>query len=89
MAAKKATTIEVVKGWDKLLMDKDEYVMGDRVKSLVSFALQSIAYSVENLTDENLLVVKRNDEIELWTLKDFKAESLIMTPDSTELKSRF
>ena len=58
------------------------------MKNKVSF-LDSVADNLPKHSQKDLLIVKRKTEYEVWTLKDFKAGSLMLAPVSSEIKQRF
>ena len=81
--------VEVIPAWQKRLMDTDTYVIHKRVESKVGMVLQSLRNSFPTLGPDDIMICTRGDSYELYTLKEFKAGSLVLTPDSTEIKPRF
>jgi len=89
--AKDGCTAEVVPlaTWDQKLMANDQKIQAEYKKSSIGFVLDNLLHCTDTLAHDDLLVAKRGANYEVWTLRDFKAGSLTLVPESTELKPRF
>jgi hypothetical protein len=82
--------IEVISDWENLQCSKDDKVSLWGVQGTVAFALRNLQQCGEApLTDKDILIVRRGQTVEVWTLRAFKAGALLMTPETTEIKPRF
>ena len=84
-----ATNVDVVEGWEGNLLRNDSKAEVAIAKNAIQFALDCIASQLPEYTSKELALVKRKNEVELWTLKDFKAGEIMFAPESTEMKSLF
>ena len=89
MAAGDDDTINVIKGWERFLMNHDQYAIQSKVQAKITFAIENINATFGALTEKDLLVVSRNGSYELWSKRDFAPRTLVLVPDSTEIKPRF
>jgi hypothetical protein len=87
-ASEKLEMVEVKK-WTSDLMSSDPKVASENVKSCILFGIDLIKKCVEAPDEADLLIVKNEGKFQVWTLKDFKAGSLVLIPETTECKARF
>ena len=80
--------IEVVDDSDNCLMHRDVSVQSMNIRSHIMCTVNTISELVR-CGDNSILIVKQNNAYQLWTLVDFKAGSLVLVPETTELKPRF
>ena len=74
---------------EKLQTSCDPKVKAEFDKGAIMFCMDNLVQSAGNMTDTDLLLVARGDKYEVWTQREFKAKTLILVPESTELKPRF
>ena len=82
-------TLDVIKGWERFLMDNDQYSILSKVQAKIAFAIENLNATFGKLTEKDLLIVTRNGSYELWSKRDFAPRTLVLVPDSTEIKPRF
>ena len=80
--------LEVVTGSENNLVINDEHAPALGVKTLASFMLDSVVKCLPKFSSDDLAIVKRGGNIEIYTLKDFKAGQIIFAPESHEIKPR-
>ena len=81
--------IDVIKGWERFLMNNDQYSIQSKVQAKIAFAIENLNATFGTPTEKDLLVVSRNGSYELWSKRDFAPRTLVLVPDSTEIKPRF
>ena len=81
--------VEVVGGWTEQLASNDEKYQMWALLGTVGFMLRNLAESADEIGEKDILVVRRKGVTELWTLRDFKAGSILCVPDTTDIKPRF
>ena len=80
--------LEIFEEWEGSQLQKDEASDVNRAKNMVSFALDTIIASLPKYSQADLAVVKRDGEIEVWTMRDFKPGALKFAPETCEIKPR-
>ncbi len=80
--------MSVVEKWEDNLIEKDENIANYRLRNLISFTMDSVVKKLPKYTSTDFLVVKRQSQHEVWTLRDFKAGAIMLAPESTEIKPR-
>ena len=78
---------EVIKGWSKKACLNDTATKICRLKDTVGFMMKLI--DAKNISEDDIMMVKRGDVFELWTLKAFDVGALVLTPNCTEFKDRY
>ncbi len=81
--------VEVVGGWTRQLASNDEKYQMWALRGTVGFMLRNLAESADELVEKDILVVRRKGVTELWTLRDFKAGTIVLVPDTTAIRPRF
>ena len=85
-------TCEVVASWSKRQMSADAGIKSELKKYDVGFVIDNLTQSLDIFTDQDLLIVRRvkseSVSYEVWTLRKFKAEELVLLPGSTQLLTR-
>ena len=79
----------LMEDWDTRQTCHDADHKSDYVKAKIKFITESIASGVPTYGPGDLMIVKRNSDFEVWTLKVFKPGELVFLPESGEVKSRF
>ena len=81
----------MIEAWEDKLIAQDE-------KTQIEFAKFRIGNMISTISDavgmtygcDDLLIVKRGEsECEVWTMREFKPNTLVFVPESTEIKQRF
>ena len=81
---------EEILAWEADLMSADDQVTGAYTKAIVTTAIASLAdHSTEVDSKNDILIMKKSGKYQLWTLREFKAGTLLLAPESLEIKSRF
>ena len=80
---------EIVSDWPKHLCSDDVDIKKQRVKESLGFVLKCVEDQTPVLTQDDVLVVRRNKVLEVWTNRDFAKGTLILAPTTTEYKDRY
>ena len=86
---KKSLDICTVDGWENALMTRDNRISSEYGKANVMFAIQHLKKIYPDPKKDDILIVKRGDKHEAWSMKDFSAGQLVLVPESVEIKARF
>ena len=84
-----ASKIDVVEGWEARQCSADDKYMTQAVALSVACALSQVAQCAPKFTSKDLLVVKRGAAFEVWTQRAFKANELILVPETLDVRDRF
>jgi hypothetical protein len=84
-----AAHVENISSWSKNLMCRDNEYNGETIKSRVKIVMDNLWECTDDIGHEDILLVKRGAVFEVWTLREFKANSLVLVPETTEIKPRF
>ena len=57
--------------------------------STARFAMRLVPDSTDNYTSNDLTMVKRGNVFEVWTARDFPANTLILAPECLEIKDKY
>ena len=83
---------EVVEKWEKHAVSRQHIVKEREIqmyKSLLMLGVDACLRKNAHFTSEDLCLCVRDNKPEVWTLKDFNKNTLIITPFSTEVKDRY
>ena len=86
---KKNLDICIVNDWEKALMSEDSRVSAEYGKANVLFAINQLASQYPPPNKKDILIVKRGDKHEVWSMRDFNPGQLVLVPESVEIKPRF
>jgi hypothetical protein len=84
-----ATTIEVIKKWEKLQCEHDPKYQALAMQSVMSFEMMCVSEVVPTLTEKDVVICKRGETYEVWARRDFKPWELAIAPLTNEFKDRF
>ena len=80
---------EIYQDWETHLLSNEDASDIARAKTLVGFTLDNLVKALPTFTSKDFAIVKRDAELEVWTLRDFKAGTIIFAPEAFEVKPRF
>ncbi len=83
-----ADNVDVIESWEEQLWSNDDDINNHREKNLIAFTLDALVQKSPTYTDKDFLLVRRQSQLEIWTLRDFKAMSIILCPESSEMKPK-
>ena len=78
----------IVKGWPSKLMSARSVKTADDMAAFITFLGHRVAECCPDLDTSDLTVVRNGDSYEVWTARDFKAGTLMICPETTEVKQR-
>ena len=84
-----STGVEALDKWESNLMKHDERCAAEVCKRKAGFFLSVLNHCVDEQDSEGLLILRTSaDDSQVWTLKDFKPDTLTFIPDTTEMKTQ-
>lgn len=87
------TIVTVHKEWPKRVAGKDEDTAIARAKDVVGFSLGAVLAQLPQYSAEDLIVVEQacgnNSTTSVYTGRDFEANTLVLGPDTLEVKDRY
>ena len=85
-----ANDVLVLEDWQNNLMANDVLVQSHYLKAMVTTAIQKITDVAPKLdSKKDIIIVQKGTDFQVWTLRDFRAGTLMFVPETCELKSRF
>ena len=83
--------VDVIPGnvWMKQNISADEGMTASAMKTIVQFELESLLEFLPKYTEKDFCILKRKNDMEIWTLKAFAPETIKLAPFTTEVKERF
>ena len=85
--------ISLVTKWKTRQAHKDEDNRISRVKDVVEFSLGAILAELDEYTEDDLIIVSRtvenNTTYDVYAARKFAAKTLILAPDTLEVKDRY
>ena len=89
LANEKSSTIEIVSGWERSQTFHDQKVLSHHFGATCGFLLNNVLAQMPKYSEKDILIVKRDAKYELYTARDFPANTLVLAADSTEIKFKF
>ena len=83
-----ADSVVEFEDWSKRLLVNDDFAASHKMKNKVAFALDCLVSKLPKYNDSDFAIIKKNGNIEIYTLKDFKAGAIRFAPESYEMKPR-
>jgi hypothetical protein len=80
--------LDLVESWQHKLWSNDDDMDSHRVKNIIAFTLDALVQKCPTYTDKDFLLVRRQSQLEIWTLRDFKPKSIVFCPESAEMKPK-
>ena len=80
--------LEVVKDWTKLVATVSDEQKLKLLHSMVGYSMQHVLFHMPSVDASGLLVVIRDHEPEIWTLKDFGPGKISFAAEANEWKDR-
>ena len=81
--------LRVVEDWDKKKPDADVEWTLLGLKSMIGTNMKLLSQVVPALSSKDLCVCIRDTTIEVWTMRAFDAETLLLVPETSEYKDRY
>eukprot|EP00973_Karenia_brevis_P096126 12430735-Karenia_brevis.AAC.1 len=81
--------VDVCDDWPQTQMVREDGRESTLVRNSVAFVLDQLVEQLPQYDATDFLIVKRGNEWEVWTLKDFKPGTIKFAPESTEIKPRY
>lgn len=79
---------EIVKGWPSKLMSARSGKSADELEAFIILLGARVAECCPAFDTSDLTVARNGSSYEVWTARDFKAGTLMLCPETTEVKQR-
>ena len=80
--------VEPCPKWDKQQARYSDDLKVKMLHGLLGFAHYNVVYNTPELNEKDLAVVKVDDTVEVWTLREFKPNTLVLSPETPEYRDR-
>ena len=74
--------------WDKQQARYSDDLKVKMLHGLLGFAHCNVVSNTPEFTEKDLAVVKVDDKVEVWTLREFKPNTLVLSPETPEYRDR-
>ena len=88
LANDSTTSLTIVGAWAKQMATDHEDTKLKLLNGCVGFSLKNVLDVLPRYTDKDLVVCIRDQEVEVWTVRDFEKGALVFGPETNEYKNR-
>ena len=85
LANGKSSTIEIISGWERSQTFHDQKVLSHHFSATCGFLLNNVLAQMPKYNERDILIVTRDAKYELYTARDFPANTLVLAADSIEI----